>query len=465
MKPHSLFGRLWSPLPRRLAAGLSLAALAAPLALASGDVPPPPQREPLLITGATLHPMSGPALPNGQLLIEHGRITAVAPAGQALSLPQGTQRLDLTGRHLYPGFISANSALGLVEVESVRATIDASEVGPINPNARSLVAVNADSDLIPVARANGVLAALAVPSNRLEGLFTGTSALIQMEGWNWEDMAVEPAVAVHLFLPSQRLSRGGDSPAAQEAQKKLREAMQEKHLAIERALESAQAYGQARSADPQGTPRDLRWEALQPVLAGRMPLMVHAQELAQIRHALNLAERFGFKLVIVGGADSWRVADVLAQRQVSVLIADVQALPLRRDDEHDSAYRLASRLHQAGVRFAIARSGDLFAAANERNLPHEAATAVAFGLPRDEALKAITLYPAQILGVDDRLGSLQPGRLANLVVTAGDPLEVSGKPERVFIRGREVSLANRQTRLSDKYRQRYPANPVAAPSR
>jgi imidazolonepropionase-like amidohydrolase len=424
-------------------------------AWASEDIPPPAQKAPLLITGATVHPMSGPAVPNARLLIEGGRIKALAGVQQTLPpLPPGTQTLELNGRHIYPGFIAANSGLGLTEVGAVRATVDMSEVGAINPNARAVVAVNPDSELLPVARSNGVLAALAVPSNEQGALFTGTSALVQMDGWTWEDMAIAPAMGVHLVLPSLRPPRMDDSPAAQSLQKNWQELTRKRLQQIEDALDAAAAYGRARAAQAD-TPKDLRWEALQSTLRRERPLFVHANELAQIRFALSLAERYALRLILVGGADAWRVADILKQRQVSVIIGGVHPLPLRRDDAFDSRFSLAARLHTAGVRYCIARQGDGFGAAHERNLPYEAAQAVAFGLPREEALKAITLYPAQILGVDDRLGSLQPGRLANFIVTGGDPLEVVTPIERIFIQGREISTANRQTRLAEKYRQKY----------
>ena len=196
---------------------------------------------------------------------------------------------------------------------------------------------------------------------------------------------------------------------------------------------------------------------MRPVFAAgaqQRPVFVQANEVAQIRHALALAERHGLKLVIVGGADAWRLAEVLKAREVPVIITGVHRLPLRRDDDVDAPFRLAAQLAAAGVRFAIARGAAGSASTNERLLPLEAATAVAHGLPHDEALKAITLYPAQILGVADRLGTLEAGKLASFIVTDGDPLQTATQIERLFVQGREVSAANRQTRLADRYRER-----------
>jgi imidazolonepropionase-like amidohydrolase len=437
---------------KRLACFIAL--LGAAAAQASDEVPPAAQKAPLVISGATLHTVSGPVLAGGRMLVERGRITAIAGPGEALNVPAGATTVDLGGRHVYPGLVAANTALGLVEIVSIRATVDSTEVGPLNPNARALVAINPDSELLPVTRANGVLAALSVPGAAPGGGIAGTSALVQMDGWTWEEMALAPALGLHVMLPTLRhnaaLFRGPAEPLRDE----LRRFTEQRLRQIDDAFGAAAAYVKARAADP-ATPVDARLEGLAAAVQGRQPVFVHADELAQIRHALALAERHALKLVIVGGQDAWRIADVLRERQVPVVIAGVHRLPLRREDDVDAPYRLAARLAEAGVRFCIARAGGPGNAANERNLAYEAATAAAHGLPRDEALKAITLYAAQILGVDDRIGSLQPGRLASFIVTDGDPLETPTKIERIFVQGREVDAGNRQLRLAEKYRQRY----------
>jgi len=423
---------------------------------ATPNVPPAPQSRPLLISGATLHTVSGAVLERGQLLLEQGRISAVAAEGEALKLPAGTERLALPGKHVYPGFIAANSALGLVEVAAVRATVDTAEAGSLNPNARALVAVNADSELIPVTRANGVLATQTVPRSGPAGLISGTSALLQLDGWNWEDMALRPAVGLHVRPPSLR-ANAQLLPMLDEARlAEVKRLARQRLQSLEESFEQAAAYLKARSAEP-GLAPDTRWEAMLPALRGELPVFVHADEAAQIRWALGLAQRHHLKLVIVGGYDAPLLADALKAADAAVVIAGVHRLPLRRDDAADAPLRLAARLHAAGLRYCIARGGAEGDAANERRLPFEAATAVAHGLPRAEALKAITLYPAQILGAEALLGSLQPGRLANLFVADGDPLEAGTRIERIFIAGRELALEDRQTRLRDKYQQRYPA--------
>lgn len=425
---------------------------------------PPPQTQPLIIRNATLHTMAGAPLVGGSLLVERGRIVAVAAAGQALPAPSANANvltLDLTGKHIYPGFIGAHTTLGLSEITAVAATVDTTETGAINPNARAVSAINADSDLIGVTRAGGVLAALVVPQVRGGGI-TGTSAFVQLDGWDWEQMALVPEAGLHVALPSLRLNpamlAGPLAPLAEELKRFTAQRLRQ----IEEAFEAAAAYARARAADP-ALPADQRWEAMRPVFAAhaaggaaasatpQRPVFVHANEIAQIRHALGLGERHGLKLVIVGGADAWRVAELLKARAVPVVITSVHRLPLRRDDDIDAPFRLAAQLAEAGVRFAIARGPT---STNERLLPLEAATAAAHGLPREEALKAITLYPAQILGVADRLGTLEVGKLASFIVTDGDPLETKTNIERLFVQGREVSPANRQTRLVERYRER-----------
>ncbi len=422
-------------------------------AQADQNAPPPAQSKPLLVTGATLHTISGDVIERGQMLVDGGRIVAIAAAGAAITDPRAAaaQTVDLSGKHVYPGFVAANTVLGLTEIAAVRATVDSTEFGTINPNARALVAVNADSDLLSVARANGVLAALAVPRSGAGGVIAGTSALIQLDGWTWEDMAIAPAVALHVVLPAMRLNAELFPAPLDERLADFRRFTAERLRQLDQAFDAAAAYNKARGASPD-QPVDARWEAMRPAMQGQRPVFVDADELPQIRHALGLAQRHGLKLVIVGGSDAWRIADVLRERQVPVVIAGVHRLPIRRGDAYDEPFRLAARLAQAGVRFCIARSGNEFDAAHERNLPYEAATAAAFGLSADEALKAITLYPAQILGVDDRLGSLQPGRLASFIVTDGDPLDIRTHVQRAFVQGREIDLSNRQTRLEEKYR-------------
>jgi imidazolonepropionase-like amidohydrolase len=438
--------------------------LAAGAAQGTPNVPPPAQAKPLLFTGAVLHTVSGSVIENGRMLAENGRIVAIGGPDGTLDT-RGAEVVNLAGKHVYPGFIAANSVLGLAEISALRATSDFAEAGAVNPNARALVAVNADSEVITVTRANGVLAALAVPQAGAGGLITGTSALLQLDGWTWEDMGLEPAVALHVSLPPLRFNAELFPPPLEARLNELRRQSAQRLKALEDAFDNAAAYRRAR-ASGDAAKLDTRWEAMLPVLEGRRPVFMAADDVAQIRYALAFAERFALKLVIVGGADAWRLAGVLRERRVPVIIAGVHQLPKRRGEDYDQRFTLAARLAHAGVTFCIARPANSFDSPHDRNLPYEAATAAAFGLDRAEALKAITLYPAQILGVADRLGSLETGKLASFVVTDGDPLEIGTRVERVYIQGREIDLSNRQTRLNDKYREKYrqqAAKPGTAP--
>ncbi len=428
-------------------ASMSLAAAAAEL-----SVPAPPQQQPILLEGGTVHTVSGASIEQGRVLFDQGRIVAVAGPDDALDLPEGTQRIGLEGRHVYPGLISANTVLGLVEVDTVRGTVDIAETGVMNPNVRAEVAVNPASELFGVTRAAGILTALTVPQAGRDGLLGGRSALLRLDGWTWEDMTLQSGVGMHVFWPTERGGGFGaigvDSP---EARRRAAEARVEQ---LDAFFARARAYREARAADP-ALPRDLRLEALAPVLAREMPLVVHADELRQIEAALNFVERHELRLVLVGGYDAWRLTERLRELDAAVIVSTVHRLPLRRHEPYDTPFVLPRKLHEAGVPFAIARVATTFASAHERNLPFEAATAAAFGLPREEALRAVTLYPAQIFGVDDRIGAVAPGLQATLIVTDGDPLEITTQIERAWIDGREIDLASRHTRLYERYRQRY----------
>ncbi|MFG6449757.1 amidohydrolase family protein [Roseateles sp. BYS180W] len=408
----------------------------------------------LMLSNALLHPLVQAPIPNGRLLIENGRIAAIG--GPQLQAPSHAKLLDLQGQHVYPGLISPISALGLVEINAVQATVDSSEVGELNPNARAVVAVNADSELIAVARSGGVLTVHTAPRTAPGGLMAGTSALLQLDGWHWEQMALVPELALHIHMPAARTpeSMFGDNSAPRAQQQRV---AQQRLRQLDEAFALARAYAQARAVDPK-LPIDSRWEALRSCFAAdpqaRRPVWARADDRLQIRHALELAQRHELRLVLVGGAEAALFASTLRTRQIPVVVAQVNRLPLRRDDPVDTLWRLPASLAEAGVSFCIGMSGSEGHAANERNLAFEAGRATAHGLSADEALKAITLYPAQILGVSDRLGSLQVGCLASLFVSSGSPLDIRSEVLRTFVQGRELPMDNRHTRLRDRYEER-----------
>ncbi len=437
-------------------AALALAILAGgiadcPVRAMHPEIPGADSGRPVALVGGTIHPVSGPAIRQGTLLMHRGKIVAV---GRRVKLPEDCQIIEIRGRHVYPGWIDADTDLGLTEIGAVRATRDQRETGRINPNVKAQVAWNPDSELIPVARANGILLVQTAPSG---GLISGLSAAMMLDGWTWEDMTLKAPVGLHINWPMP------PSPSAKwlAAEKKKKEPGTERGSSrrrdglaeLERVFQDAKAYQAARRADPDH-PIDARWEAMLGVLEGKIPVVAHADRLAQIESAVAFAARHHLRLIIAGGYDAPACAGLLKRHDVPVIVTAVYRLPRHRDDPFDSAYTLPARLHRAGVPFCIAGFGR-GSAANVRNLPYHAGTAVAYGLPRDAAIRAISLSAAQILGVADRVGSLEAGKDATLIVCNGDPLEIPTQVEMAYIQGRPVDLNNRHRRLWNKYREKY----------
>jgi len=419
---------------QRISFSIPLAAAWIQVAIGSPEIPGAAQEGPIALVGGTIHPVSSPPLEGGTLVFD-----------------PGAKRIDLRARHVYPGLINAHSNLGLVEIGAVRATRDYSETGKINPNAKAEVAVNPDSELIPVTRSGGVLLSLTAPSG---GLISGTSALVQLDGWTWEDMTLKAPVAMHVQWPRMSPAadwKEGESKKKEEDEKKQRD---EALALLEHTFADARAYQKARAA-PEGRagahPFDIRWEAMLPVLEGKLPLVVAADEVQQIQAAVAFAERQKVGLILYGGYDAPHCAALLKKHGVPVIVSTTHRLPRRRSDPYDAAYTLPERLRALGIEFSIAAGST----SNARNLPYEAAMAAGYGLAREEALKAITLYPARILGVDDRVGSLEVGKDATLIITDGDPLETPTHVEAAFIQGRRVDLDNRHKRLWRKYQEKY----------
>lgn len=434
------------------AASLALAVAAS----ASTVIPAKRPASPVLLRGGTVHTVSGGVLENTDLLMADGKIAAI---GAGVKAPAGAEVVDVRGKHVFPGLISANSQLGLNEIQSVRATVDTNELGEVNPNARALVAVNPDSDLLPVSRLNGVLTANVTPLATPPGggfgvrpaIFAGTSALVRLDGWTWEDMTIRPATAVHLYWPTMELpARDARNPRAAEEARRTRD---DRLKLIRDTFASARAYAGAKSAGPADT--DLRLEALLPVLRGETKLVVHANSINQINAALDWARDEKLAIILASGRDAWMVTDRLQAQNVAVILAGTFNLPARRDEPYDLAYAVPAKLHAVGVKFCIAMGTDgASETGHERNLPYEAALAAGYGLPRSEALKSVTLSAAEILGVGAELGSLDVGKRATLIVTDGDVLEVTSNVQLAYIDGAKLDLRSRQTELYEKYRQR-----------
>lgn len=406
------------------------------------------------IVGATIHTVSKGDIANGTVVVEKGKITAVG-AG----IPtRGATVIDGKGKHIYPGMIDPGTTLGLTEISSVAGSLDVAEIGQINPNVRTEIAVNPDSELIPVARANGITHALVHPTG---GLISGTSALIRLDGWTFEDLTAATPVAMHIQWPRFRArGRGGfGGGQGQQNEQQLQQARDRDIKAIRNAFEDARAYQKAKSAGGIHFKADPLWEAMLPVVEGKVPVIVSANEVRAIRSAIEWSEQEGVRIIIDGAGEVWRAAALLKEKKVPVIVDGILSLPGRESDAYDEAYSVATKLHAAGVQFCIG-GGSNMDASNVRNLPYHAGMAAAFGLPKDEALKSVTLYPAQILGLADRLGSIEVGKSASLVVTSGDLLEIRTKILAEYIDGRAVDLNNnKHYKLYQKYINR-PKVPV-----
>lgn len=410
------------------------------VASASDEIPGAPQKQAIALTGGTIFPVSGPRIDDGVLVFDEGRIVSVGPA-DTVKIPQRAKRIDCTGKQIYPGLFESHSQLGLIEVSAVRASNDRSETGGIKPNVKANVAVNPDSELIPVTRANGVLLTLTEPSG---GLVAGQASVLQLDGWTYEDLTLKPGAAMVVSWPSvpKELEKGREASSSGSVEQ-LRE-----------LLNDARTYRKAKRVSPETLKTDVRLEAMFPVLDRKMPLLVHANSLAVIQSAVSFCAEEKLRLIIYGGYDAPLCADLLKKHNVPVIIAAAYRLPRSRSDAFDSSYTLASRLHEAGVRFSIS-GGATSRNSNARNLPYHAAVSVAYGLPYDVALRAITLSPAEILGVADRVGSLEAGKDATLFVTTGDPLETPSNVTAAWVQGRAVDLSSRHVKLYEKYRTKY----------
>jgi imidazolonepropionase-like amidohydrolase len=404
------------------------------------------------IVHAAVHTISGETIDDGTVSFRAGRIVAV---GRGLAPLPGATVVDATAKHLWPGMIDANTAIGLTEIGSVAGSVDTAETGALNPDVNTAIAVNPDSELIPVTRANGVTHVLSVPDG---GLVSGTSALIRLSGWTWEDLAAATPVGLHVRWPSFRIRRGfGNRPpqTSEEDQKKERDEALKK---IKTLFDDAAAYAKAKAAG--GTPGrpfdvDPSFEAMLPVLDGRVPVIVQADEIKQIRSAVAFARSQGLRMVLLSSGDTALATDLLKENKIPVIVDGVLAVPAHEDDAYDAAYTLPATLKAAGVPFCISSGGGGFGAMNTRNLPYHAAMAAAFGLSRDDAMKAITAEPARILGVGRDLGSIETGKSASLILTDGDPLEVKTRVLAEWIDGRPVALEdNRHERLYRKYASR-----------
>lgn len=404
-----------------------------------------------VIVNARVHTVSGKTLSPGHVVVMDDTINNVG-GGQPVNLPEDIELIDARGMHLFPGLIAPNSPLGLMEIGAVRATRDTTEVGGYTPDVRSWLAVNPSSELIPVARANGITHFEPTPQG---GVVAGQSGVMQTTGWTIEDMAVKTPAALHLFWPGMGIRAnpggGGKSPLEQAKQRdqKLRE--------LDEFFEEARAYAKARhNGDHRPTPA---WEAILPWVEGKRPLAIHAKSRVQIESAVKWSAKRGWKMILVGGRDAWQVADLLARHRTQVIYEHTFSQPARDFDPYEVHFKAAAVLHKAGVKVAFSMGLSRDGGAHLRNLPYAAAQSAAFGLPRTEALKGLTLHPAVMLGLGDRLGSIDPGKEATFFLADNHILDIRARVRHMWIAGNKIPLKSRHTRLYEKYKNR--PKPVA----
>ncbi len=401
---------------------------------AAAHTPAPPQQRPIAIVNATIHTLTQGVIEEGTVVFDNGRITAV---GTNPSIPADAEVIDASGKYVYPGFIHGRTTLGLTEIGRIAVGTDLNELGNINPNIRAQVAFHPASEHIPVAAVNGILTAVSTPSG---GTIPGKPAAMMTDGFTWEQMTLKEGIGLSIDWPSMNNTDNYLKALAE----------------LQQAFDKARRYKQAREAMEAGQavfhPTDVRWEAMIPVLNREMPVFISAGEVRQIQAAISWGEKEGLDMVLVGSRDMDLVAGQLAEKGIPVMLSNVISGPARQWEGYGQFYSIPKVLHEAGVHFMIA--GDASAAYAYR-LPHHAAAAVAFGLPEEEGLKSVTINAARILGIDDRVGSIEPGKDATLMITDGNPLELWTSKEQVFIQGRRIDMTDKHKRLFERYMEKH----------
>lgn len=467
-------------------AGVFVSVAMMPAVAAAQDlgIKAPAQDKPIAITNAVVHTISGQTIQSGYVIFDKGKIIGVGENSALPRLTSDVQMIDAAGKHIYPGMIAPYTQLGLTEIATIRASNDMSEVGSngVSPEVLGAVGVNPDSTLIPVTRSNGILAAGIFPTG---GTISGRASVLVMDGWTYEDMTVKPDAGLIVNWPMSRPITAWWMDTPEEEQlKNIRQNMQR----IEDTFSLAQAYRLARRADP-ATPIDLRWDAMMNVfppqsqdagagaeasggLAGaairgaadgavvgaivgataQSSVFIMAQDYDQITSAVEFCNRMDLRCVIVGGRESPQAADILKRHNVPVILIGTHVMPRRDDSAFDEPFTVPMKLEKAGVKWCLANGDDT---PHERNLPYSAGRAVAYGLDVDAAIRALTLSAAEILGVADSLGSIDPGKSATLIVTDGNPLELTTKLDMAFVHGKRIDLSNKHTELDKKYREKY----------
>lgn len=419
---------------------------------AQDDVyPAPPQSKKTAILNATVHVGNGTVIENGAVVFDKGKIVY---AGASAGAPSAETAIDAKGKHVYPGLILPASSLGLQEITGVKGSTDMSEIGELNPSVRSIAAYKSESIITNTLRANGILLAHVMPKGQL---LAGLSTVVQLDAWSWEEAAYQTDMGMHLYMPNL-LARGGrfamfgpggpGGPGAGPATDPVKNAL-DRLETVKRFFREAKAYHQ-KGADKAV---NLKLEATKGLFEKKQKLFVHCSQVKQMLIAIDFAKEFGFDVVLVGASESWQIADLLKQNNISVILSQPHNLPTLDDDDVDQPYKSAAALQKAGVLFCM---NDEDAHNRGRNLPFNAGTAAAYGLGKEEALKSITLNAAKILGVDSKTGTLEVGKDANIVISEGDILDMKTSIiTNAFIQGRNISLASKHTQLFERYKHKY----------
>ena len=411
--------------------------------LAQTPTPATAQSESILILNATAHLGNGQVITNACIGFENGKLTLVADGTLVKYDPTRYKKvIDARGKHVYPGFIAPNTPLGLVEVQSVRATVDLVEVGDYNPSVRSVVAYNTDSHILPTVRSNGILLVQVVPQG---GRVSGSSSIMELDGWNWEDAAYKVDDGMHLRFPTVYTS--GFDPINGFSQKKNENFVKD-ITDTETFFREAKAYNEKTAP----MPKNLKFEAMRGLFTGKKTLFVHANAAKEITEGVAFGKKFGCKTVIVGGRDSWILTELLLSNGVAVILEETQALPSRNDDDVDQPFKTPALLKKAGVEFCMSVTGYW----QQRNLAIMAGQAVGFGLDKEAAVTAITSSTAKILGIDKTVGTLEIGKDATLIISEGDVLDMrTSIVKQAFIRGKELDLDTKQKQLYRRYKTKY----------
>ena len=416
---------------------------------AQNPTPAPKQTKSILVTGLTVHVGNGKVIENAMVGFKDGKIDLVINAATAKfkeGYPKYDTTINLNGAHAYPGFFAPNSTLGLNEVEAVRATNDFRDVPGYNPHLRALIAFNSDSKIIPTVRTNGVLFSQATPRG---GVISGTSSLMALDGWNWEDAAIKKDEGVHVNFPHTMQANGWwAEPQPATANKKYDEQLNE----LKKFFADAKAYAGEQGQEE----KNLRFEAMRGIFDGTKNLYIHADDEKDIIAAVNFANQFQIKkMVLVGGAESWRVTKLLKQNNVAVMVNRVHSLPEREQDDVDLPYKLPYLLQKDSVLFCLQNEGDM-EGMNSRNIPFLAGTARAYGLTNEQAVAALSYSAAKIIGIDKQIGTIEVGKDASFFVSTGDALDMrTNNIILAFITGKKIDLTNMQQELYKKYQNKY----------